>query len=157
MANELLNIVNQVNTALRSTQIRKAALSTVLAIHKPRIFEKGEAEDGSKIGNYSTNPISISSKNQARNTGKTFFRGGYSQYKSEIGKNPGFVNLRNTDQMYADYQLIQNGSEFGFGFHNGENAKKMGWNTDKYDKPIAAVNQRELNVLADVLVKLTFG
>lgn len=156
MANELLNIVNQVNSALRSDQIKRATLSTVLAIHKPRIFEKGEAEDGSKIGTYGTKPISIAASKQARNTGKTFFKGGYSEYKSDIGKNPGYVNLDNTSQMKADYQLIQNGQDYGFGFQNDANAEKMGWMTDKYGKRIAAINQREMNVLADTLMSLTF-
>lgn len=156
MANELLNIVTKVNNAIRSDQIKRAALSTTLAIHKPRIFERGEAENGSKIGTYSTNPISISKKNQARNTGKTFFKGGYSEYKSIIGRNPGFVNLRNTDQMQADYQLVKNGQDYGFGFQNSVNSKKMGWMTDKYDKPIAALSNRELDVLVQVLTDLTF-
>lgn len=135
MANELLNIVNQVNTALRSDQIKRATLSTVLAIHKPRIFEKGEAEDGSKIGTYSKK---------------------YGEKKKKLGRNPGFVNLRLSDQMVADYQLIQNGTDYGFGFQNSFNADKMGWNTDRYGKRIAALNQKEMDVLSDTLVRLIF-
>lgn len=153
MANEILNIVTRVNNAIRSDKAKRIALSTVLAVHKARIFEKGEAESGGKIGTYGTNPISISKKNQARNTGKTYFKGGYAEYKSAVGKNPGFVILRNTDQMYGDYGLVGSGSEFGFGFQNDANADKMGWMTDKYDKEIAALNQRELELFADVLTR----
>jgi hypothetical protein len=153
VANELSNIVTRVNNAIRSDRIKRIALSTVLAVHKPRIFQKGEAESGEKIGTYGTRPISISKKNQARNTGKTYFRGGYAEYKSAVGKNPGFVILRNTDQMYGDYGLVENGGQFGFGFHNETNSDKMGWMTDKYDKEIAALSQREIDLLSDVLTR----
>lgn len=135
MANELLDIVNKVKAALRDPQIRKAALSTVLAIHKPRIFEQGQAEDGSKIGTYSKK---------------------YGEKKSKLGRNPGFVNLRLSDQMMADYGLIVDGDNYGFGFQNSFNAEKMGWQTDRYGKRIAALSQSEMDLLADTLMKLTF-
>lgn len=135
MANELLNIHNKIVTALRSDQIKRAALSTVLAVHKPRIFEKGEAEDGSKIGTYSKK---------------------YGEKKKKLGRNPGFVNLRLSDQMMADYQLIQDGQDYGFGFQNSFNADKMGWNTDRYGKRIAALNQKEMDLLGDTITKLIF-
>lgn len=129
----------------------RTALSTVLAIHKPRIFEKGEDAKSSKIGTYSTKPISISKKSQARNTGKTHFKGGYAEYKSAIGKNPGHVNFRNTDQMQMDYGLIVNGDKFGFGFQNNENYKKSEWLQDKYDKDVFQLTDKEIDVLADTL------
>jgi hypothetical protein len=131
---------------------KRIALTTVLAVHKPRIFNKGEDGNNSKIGSYKTNPISISKKNQARNTGKTYFKGGYAEYKKDIGKNPGFVNLRNKDQMMIDYGIVFNGSEFGFGFQNQENANKSGWMTDKYDKDIFVLSDQEVEILANVIL-----
>lgn len=150
---ELKKFVEKVNRAIRSPGPKKIALTTTLAKHKPRIFEQGQDDSGAKIGTYSNNPISISSKNQARNTGQTYFPGGYAQYKSAVGKNPGYVILRNTDQMYADYGLIQNGDEFGFGFQNDFNADKSGWMEDKYDKEIFSLSDDELNVFVNVLVE----
>lgn len=129
----------------------RVSLSTVLAIQKPRIFEQGQDSKKTKIGKYSTTPISISKKNQARNTGKTYFKGGYAEYKSAIGKNPGFVNLRNTDQMMMDYQLIVNGDRFGFGFQNHFNYEKSEWLQDKYDKNVFDLTEQELDILADTL------
>lgn len=130
MANEILNIANKVNAAIRSDKIKRTALSTVLAVHKERIFTQGKAEDGSQIGTYS---------------------GAYAAKKSKLGRNPGFVNLRLTDQMMGDYGLVQNGSEYGFGFQNDANADKMGWATDRYNKRIAALSNTEMELLADVL------
>ena len=151
MADEILNITRKINNAIRSDRIKRIALNTVLSVHKPRIFEKGQAEGGSQIGNYSTKPLSISKDRQARNTGKTYFKGGYAEYKTLIGKNPGYVNLRNTDQMQGDYGLIQNGGSFGFGFQNSDNSKKADYNTDHFNKDIFALSNSEVDLLANVL------
>lgn len=129
----------------------RTALTTVLAIHKPRIFESGQDAKKQKIGTYSTKPISISKNAQSRNTGKTYFKGGYSEYKSAVGKNPGFVNLRNTDQMQMDYQLIVDGDKYGFGFQNNTNFNKSQWLQDKYDKDIFDLTDQEINIFADTL------
>ena len=152
MANEYLQLIDKVNSAIRSERVMRIALSSVLAIHKPRIFEKGLDGSDAKIGTYSTKPISISKKNQARQTGKTYFKGGYAEYKTAIGKNPGFVNLRNTDQMRMDYGLIINGTSYGFGFQNELNYNKSQWLQEKYDKDIFDNDSKELDVLANVLV-----
>lgn len=152
VANELIDLVNKINATIRDERLKRVALTTVLAIQKPRIFEKGLDSTGATIGKYSTNPISISKKNQARNTGKTYFKGGYAEYKSAIGKNQGFVNLRNTDQMMMDYGVVANGVDFGLGFQNSLNSDKSGWMTEKYRKDIFALSDREIEVFANVIV-----
>jgi len=152
VANEIVGTITKLNSEIRSERIMRIALSSVLAIHKPRIFEKGLDGTDAKIGTYSTKPISISKKNQARQTGKTYFKGGYAEYKKDIGKNPGFVNLRNTDQMRMDYGLIINGTSYGFGFQNKLNYDKSQWIQEKYDKDIFDNDSKELDVLANVLV-----
>lgn len=129
----------------------RVALTTVLAVHKPRIFEKGTDAFNAKIGTYSTKPASISKSNQSRQTGKTYFKGGYAEYKTAIGKNPGYVNLRNTDQMMMDYGIIASGGKFGLGFQNPLNYNKSQWMQDKYDKGIFDHTDSELSLLADVL------
>lgn len=152
VANDILNIAARVNNAIRSDRPKRIAASTVLAKHKARIFERGESESGGKIGTYSTKPISIAQGKQARNTGQTYFPAGYAQYKSAVGKNPGFVILRNTDQMYADYGLVQSGSEYGFGFQNQSNTDKAEWMESKYDKSIFSLSDAEFNLYVDVLL-----
>lgn len=147
MANEINGLVDRLRKAIQEERFKRIALTTGMAVHKPRIFVHGHDAAGNIIGTYGTNPISISAKNQARNTGKTYFKGGYSEYKSAIGKNHGFVNLRNTDQMMMDYGLIQNGQDFGYGFQNQENANKAGWMTDKYDKEIFAASDKEIDIV----------
>lgn len=149
MAKEIQDLIQRINKAVKSEKAMRTALTSVLAIHKPRIFQTGQDANKSKIGRYSTTPISISKKNQARNTGKTYFKGGYAEYKDAIGKG-GDVNFRNTDQMQMDYGIIQNGSEFGFGFQNAENFNKSQWLQDKYDKDVFDLTDQELDILGDV-------
>lgn len=152
MANELINTINKLNEAIFSDRVNRTALTTVLALEKKRIFEDGKDSNNGQIGTYSTKPASISKKNQARQTGKTYFKGGYSEYKSAIGKNPGYVILRNTDQMRMDYGILKNGVSWGLGFQNAENYNKSVWMQDKYDKDIFQITDAETNTLADVLV-----
>jgi len=152
VANELTALINKINDAARNDKNLRTALTTVLAIHKPRIFEQGFDAKGAKIGVYSSKPASISKKNQARDTGKTYFPGGYSEYKTAVGKNPGYVILRNTDQMYGDYGIVGAGLSYGFGFQNAENYNKSQWMENKYQKDIFELSKYETDVLADVLV-----
>lgn len=151
MANELLGLVDRINNAIRSERVLRTAITTVLSQHKPRIFEKGLDGSNSKIGTYGTNPISISKKSQARQTGKTYFKGGYAEYKKEIGKNPGYVNLRNTDQMMIDYGIVYSGGKFGLGFQNDLNGNKSNWMEKKYSKDIFDHTPEEIELLGNVI------
>lgn len=137
-------LINQVNAMIRDRKAGIAAVNSVLAAQKKRIFQDGKASNESKIGTYSTKPISVSRKSQAKNTGKTYFKGGYRQYKSLIGKGSSFVNLRNTDQMMMDLstQLVSV-NEYGIGFNNEFNADKSEWMEEKYKKDIFSTTNKE--------------
>lgn len=152
MADQIIDQINKLNEFIQSDRNIRTALITTLAIQKPRIFVKGLDSNGNEIGTYSKNPISISRKNQARNTGKTYFKGGYSQYHGEIGKGSSKVILRNTDQMYMDYGLVGSAGKYGFGFQNSENYNKSQWMEEKYKKDIFSLSESEINVLTNVLV-----
>jgi hypothetical protein len=149
VANEIKGLVDRINNAIRDEKFKRIALTTTLAIQKQRIYVQGLDSKGSQIGTYSKKPASISKKNQARNTGKTYFPGGYSEYHAAIGKGGDKVVLRNTDQEMMDYGLIQNGQEFGFGFQNSLNAEKAGWHVDKYKKEIHALTDKEIELTVD--------
>lgn len=129
---DLLKIVDRVNKAIRSDKSKRIALTTTLAINKQRIFVNGLDANGAKIGTYSKK---------------------YGEYKSKLGRNPGYVNLTNTGQMFSDYNLIVNGDTYGFGFHNQENANKSGWMSEKYDKDIFELSDKELDVFAEVYIE----
>lgn len=154
--NEYTAIINKLNAAIKNEQFQRVAATTVLVPYKKRIFSEGKDAQGQKIGAYGTKPISISKKNQARQTGKTYFAGGYAEYKNAIGKNPGFVNLRNTDQMMMDLGLIKNGANFAFGFQNDLNGDKSKWMDEKYQKDIFNVSQAEIDLFANTFKAQVF-
>jgi len=132
----------------------KIGVTTILATQKKRIFVDGKDATGGKIGTYSTEPISISKKNQAKNTSKTYFKGGYSEYKSDIGKNPGFVNLVNTGQEFQDYAVFDLGNDsVGIGFHNELNFLKSQGQEKHFGKTIFQQSSEEGIILNQVIDK----
>jgi hypothetical protein len=153
VANEWDNVIQKVNKALMTDRAIRVGINTVLAVQKQRIFTEGKDSKGAQIGTYSTTPASISKKNQARQTGKTYFHGGYSEYKSAIGKNPGFVNLQNTSQMALDYgfQVITEGSSYGIGFTNEFNFKKSEWVETHFGKQVFFQSAAEGEVLTKAM------
>lgn len=134
---------------IQNDRIGLAAVNTVMASQKKRIFQDGKDSSNATIGQYSTNPISISRKNQAKNTGKTYFKGGYREYKSLLGKGTN-VNLRNTDQMMQDLGTSVVGKgEYGIEFNNEFNGKKAGWNEEHFGKEIFTTSDQEDNLFVD--------
>ena len=129
---EILSMVNRVNKAILSEKSKRVALSTVLAVHKPRIFEQGLNENGARIGTYSKK---------------------YGDRKRKIGRNPGYVNLELTGQMKADYGIVINGDQYAFGFQNSFNADKMGWMQGLYNAGIAHLSSDEMDLLMTVLTE----
>lgn len=118
---------------MKSDKIRRIALTTTLAIQKDRIFNKGQNENGGQIGKYSKK---------------------YGELKTKLGRNPGYVNFRNTDQMMNDYGVQGSGDDHSFGFQNSFNADKAGWLMDRYGDTFHVSNS-ELNVFSDVLMTET--
>ena len=149
MAKEIDDLIKRIDRAVKSEKVMRTALTTLLTVHKQRIFQSGQDAEGGKIGKYSTKKISIAKSKQARDTGHTVFEGGYAQYHREIGKGDD-VNFRNTDQMMADYGIIQNGNQFGFGFQNSLNYNKSQWVQDHFDKDVIDLSRKELDLLGDV-------
>lgn len=152
MANEWDIVIRKVNEAIRSDKAVRIAINSVLAAQKQRIFVHGKDGNNAQIGQYSTNPISISRKNQVRDTGKTVFKGGYAEYKSAIGRNPGFVNLQHTSQMFQDYSFhVLGNGVYGLGFHNAVNYNKSQWMEEKYNKDIFTQTNQEGELLTKII------
>ncbi len=152
MANGWDQVIEKTNKALKTDNAIRAGVSTVLTLQKQRIFTEGKDSKGNQIGTYSTESASISKKNQARQTGKTYFPGGYAEYKTAIGKNPGYVNLQNISQMALDYssQFDDEGS-YGLGFNNELNYNKSEWVEKHFDKEIFFESQKERETMLKVM------
>lgn len=150
-------LIKDINALLQNQRVYVGAVNSVLVEMSARIFERGEDSRETMIGVYGTKPISISKKKQSRNTGKTYFKGGYRQYKSLVGKgNRGeFVNLRNTDQMKMDLGTTVNPgtNEYAIGFNSEVNADKRDWMEEKYKKDIFSSSLAEDEIFFDQIQK----
>lgn len=145
-------LISEVNRMLQTDRIMTAAMNSVLAKQKERIFQEGKDSAGGKIGSYSTRPISISRSRQSRNTGKTHFKGGYREYKSLTGKGASTVNLRDTDQMMQDLGThVLGRNEYGIGFTNSFNKDKADWNEAHFRKDIFSTTENEDQVVTNVI------
>jgi len=144
-------LIEDVNKMIQMNQVYIAAVNTVMVAQKKRIFQDGKAANGSQIGQYGTKPISIAKDKQAKNTGKTYFKGGYREYKSLVGKGASFVNLRNTDQTMMDLGTTVSGNEYGIGFNNEFNANKMEWNETRFNKDISITSDAEDELFLNVV------
>lgn len=152
MADEFSVMISELNQITKTDRAMRTALNTVLAEQKRRIFSSGNDANNAQIGTYSTKPISIAKKDQAKQTGKTHFEGGYAEYKTLIGRNPGKVILRNTDQMMMDYGVLVLGQDkYGLGFTNDTNGDKSEWMEEKYQKDIFAESEFEGQIVENVL------
>lgn len=146
-------MINELNNLLNVDKTMRIAMSSLLAAQKKRIFQEGNDAENSKIGTYSKKKISISRKNQAKDTGRTVFEGGYAEYKSLIGRNPGYVNLRNTDQMMMDFSVqIISSNEYGLGFNNDINFDKTEWMESKYKKEIFDESSQEAELVENIIL-----
>ncbi len=115
---------------------QRAAALTVFAQHKPRIFEKGMAADGTKIGDYED--------------------GAYKKKRAKRGRETQFVNLEMFGGMKKDYQPTKTGT-VGFGFSNTTEAAKADFNEDRYQKAIFALSESERELYTRTLDNLIFG
>lgn len=114
---------------------QRIAALTVFAKHKPRIFERGLAADGSKIGNYKD--------------------GAYKKKRAQKGRETSYVNLEMFGSMKKDYQVTKTGI-VGFGFSNKTESDKAEWNEDRYGKDIFELTEEERRLYTQTLDELIF-
>lgn len=168
-------ILAEIEPEKQLNAIRVGALS-MLALVRSRIHQDGLASDGNKIGDYSTSPIYISAsanpgRSFAPNTGKTgrdrfadgrphkskYFSGGYSQFKTEIGRNElGSVNLSLSGQLDNQLQLIETNSGYGYGWQDTEKLERAEALESKYSKEIWMLTDSEIDQYADIIVDELF-
>ena len=83
------------------------------SVQSRRLFIDGQKSDGSPLGSYSTTPLYVSDRNLPTSgnhkgkTGKTtkssYYAGGYAELRAQQGRESGFVNLRFSNELQADY------------------------------------------------------
>lgn len=137
-----------------STVLREVA-TTMRGEMGRRIHSEGKNANDSKIGDYSTKPIYVSiSDNPGRSFGRPigktgrsvfkstgkdhksrYFEGGYSQFKTAIGRNQlGSVNLSLSGQMANQFSVVATADGYGLGWADTEKLERAKHLENKYGK-----------------------
>lgn len=137
--------INQIRRLLNDDRPIRAGIEAALKAQKQRIFTSGMDSAGGKIGVYSRKPATIKGTRYPR---------GYAEYKSALGKNPGFVILRDTDSLMDSYnfEVVQKNNEYTVA-PDAANFNKTKWMESKYKKTIFAHTAAEKRLLFDVINK----
>jgi hypothetical protein len=109
----------------------KDILLTVQQQMTQRIFDEGKTADSQPIGQYSEPYIQRREKRGLGTSKK--------------------VIATFTGQMRNDFQLIQDGDEFSFGFTNTANGEKSFFVEDTYKKAIFDLTDSEERLLGDLI------
>lgn len=153
-----------------STQrrVETAACYAVEAEHKNRIFNEGKASNGSKIGNYSGDPIYVgkeqltglpkgkfrpqgkhskSKKFKNGNSRKTMYhKDGYSQFRRTVGRQNKHVDLNLTGTTMNQLQTGTKSGKVTYGFTAERAVEIMQSNEKRFGKEIVKVNNQEQQI-----------
>lgn len=135
-----------------------------------RVFDAGNDVDGSQIGKYSTAPMyysisqatsqvrssslkprgKFSNKPEFKN-GKPrksqYFPGGYSEFRSTVGRQNAKVDLRLTGSLLASIQVGVGSNQVSLGFNNDDQYEKAKGNEERFNKVIFAPSITEIEAI----------
>lgn len=155
---------------------QQAVYDSMLSLYadfKDRIFQDGLDADGSQIGSYSTKPIYVSidsntsqvRKSSLKPKGKhsdkdfkngkkrksQYMPGGYSQYRTVVGRQNQKVDLFLTGSLMGSIVLGESGNARTIGFLTDEKVEIAEGNQNRYGKTIFAVSSDELSKFEDAV------
>lgn len=154
---------------IADTVTRQVAFGA-LGLIGERVFEKGLASDGQKIGDYNkTDPMYVNPENAPRKfipegkygdktfksgkrkgqAHKTKYFSSYDSYKTFVGRNQiGSVNLSLSGQLSNQFKVVPTSQKsYGLGWLNNEMVERAKWFEKKYNKPIWMPTKEEIEKL----------
>jgi len=144
------NIGNALDKLLPDT-ISVAIMQELESKYKNRIFDNGLKADGSKIGEYSTEPTYFSSSTfvrkaafkplgkpnaegkQKRNKKTMFLQGGYSEFRGIQGRENQFINLKLSGSEERAFKTMKFGNSTLFGNTDQHESDKIQGQQDRFD------------------------
>ena len=132
--------------AKNAKRIERVAITTTYGLYLRRIFNDGKATDGSKIGQYSTNPTLIGAQSfrtrsqankvlgskkkrsalswvKAKGNNLVVLKGGYKELRSLQGLQTSTVNLQYRDDLFRSVKIGTNKGDTVIGFVDGRGLK----------------------------------
>jgi len=102
------------------------ALNTLLGVYSYRIFNIGNATDGTKIGNYKLGP--------------------YKNKRTKQGRQTGYVDLDFTSALRFSIVVGDVGDQKVMGFNSIDQAKIAGYQKERYKKDIFKPSDEEIEI-----------
>lgn len=150
--------------------ILRTVATSMNGVISERIHEQGLDANGAKIGNYDTKPIYVNPNKATRKfptqgkDGKTkfistglphktkYFAGGYNEFKTQVGKNIGSVNLNLSGQMSNQFTVIATQNGYGLGWQDSNIFERARFfETKKYNKTIWGVTEKEGEIINEIV------
>lgn len=159
----LTNIKESLDRAMPDI-IAQAIMIEVMAMHKERIFDKGQRTDGTPIGEYSTDasyfakdkfirqgafkPKGKPNKDGKHRTTKTMYIStGYSGFRDIQGRKTDRINLKYSGSLENNIQVVANGNETLYGTTDTEESIKFNALEDKFEA--FGLSQNEIDYLKE--------
>lgn len=162
LATALVKLTADIQTQLPIALL--SAFSDVFSQHKRRIFNKGEAADNTKIGNYSTKPAWFgvdsfavkSAFKPAKGRKSVKLNDGYKGLRELQGFQVEKVDLQYSNALFISYQYQPKGNgSIDVGFSDRENYKKARGNEKRFKKTIFYLSPPDIALLqSEVLIQL---
>jgi hypothetical protein len=136
--------------------------------YQNNIFRDGKNGNDSKIGSYSTKPISVSvnqfprksyttANGKRKRAGKrksVYFKGGYKAFRAAVGRQNKFVDLNLSGSLFASVIIIKQTRKYlAVGIRDTNELKKLGGMIKKYGKITFRVPKRLISEMKKGLEK----
>ena len=138
------------------------AANELLADISERIYENGQASDGSKIGKYSERPFNFTEEMRTGYAGllpvskvKTgTIEGGYKEFRNKVGRESGYVNLDLTSSLRLNTKVGRSASgRIAVGIVGAEEVAKARDNEKRFGKTIFAPTDAEKEHAKQIFLK----
>ena len=148
-------------------QISVIAANEAMAEMLDRIFVKGLAADGTKIGDYSNDPIYVSVPYpQLRNAGlrkkgrqgkktkrSAFFSKGYKEFRQQAGRQSGFVDLNLTGSLFNSVKVGKYQGKVVIFFDQDESIVKAQGNEKRFGKEIFTLSREGIKIVNEAIAR----
>jgi len=153
-------LITKLKTDLDAASLRAA--NELLADISERIYEKGQASDGSKIGKYSERPFDFTEEMRTGYAGllpvskvKTgTISGGYKEFREKVGREGDFVNLDLTSSLRLNTKVGRSSSgRIAVGIVGAEEVAKARDNEKRFGKSIFDPTDAEKEKAKQIFLK----
>lgn len=165
----ILNIKQKLLSNESQQALLKTIAQTLYVSNLRRIHNEGTNVSGTRIGAYSAKALYINPKYSPQkfdgagkegrktfiSTGKPhktrYFKSGYKQYRSAVGRESGFVNLQLSGSLKANWQMVKTPSGYSIGFISAKKALIAEGMEDHFNCKIWGVTNNDRTIINEIV------